>query len=127
MMRPGLYYFAHPYTVKDEDGHYVYEAEEANFNLANIRAGKLIEAGYLIYSPISHTHPIHATMPQFLARHEHQRWYEIDAEFIANANWRGIILAPLWETSTGCRGEKAIFEEHGKEILFYCDLVRDGF
>ena len=71
----GLWYFAHPYTVKDDDGRYVPEGEEANFQLANIRAAELIRLGYNVYSPISHTHPIHRASPTFLGRHEHEVWY----------------------------------------------------
>ncbi len=73
-----VYYFAHPYTVRDADGNFVPEAEEANFQLCCQRSARLIEAGFNIYAPICHTHPIHRASPSFLAVHEHQRWYELD-------------------------------------------------
>lgn len=109
----GLFYFAHPYTAKDEDGNYVPEAEEANFQLCCQRSARLIEAGYNIYSPICHTHPIHRASPLFLSRHEHEVWYRLDNEFIDSTEWKGIILAPLWEQSIGCMAEYKRFIDRG--------------
>ena len=120
----GLYYFAHPYTAKDEAGNYVPEAEEANFQICNYRAGRLLTAGFNIYSPISHTHPIHQASPLLLSRHEHEMWYALDLEFIAKTDFTGIILAPGWKASKGCVLEKQTFEDMGgKAILYYDDVV----
>jgi len=121
----GLWYFAHPYTCKDSKGNYVSEGEEANFNLCNIQAAKLIKAGYNIYAPITHTHPIHRASPELLARHEHELWYQLDNEFIDSVMWKGIILAPDWEKSLGCRAEKERFEAKGLQVLLYSDIIRN--
>ena len=124
MNTKGLFYFAHPYTCKDADGKYVFAGEEANFRICNIRAGELLKRGYNIYSPISHTHPIHIATPDFLKRHEHEMWYHLDNEVIAKCNFDGIILAPGWEKSSGCIAERQLFEELGKPILFYRDAIK---
>lgn len=124
MADQGLWYFAHPYTCKDVNGNYVPEGEEANFHLANIRAGELMKRGFNVYSPISHTHPIHRACPEFLARHEHDMWYVLDNEVIQQTNFKGIIVAPGWEHSTGILGEKAQFDAQGKPTLFYEDIIR---
>lgn len=121
----GLYYFAHPYTCKDKDGKYVPEGEDANFNLSNIRAAELLIRGYNVYAPISHTHPIHRACPEFLARHEHELWYQLDNEFIDKVEWEGIILAPGWERSSGCRAEKERIEAKGLKVLLYNDIVKE--
>jgi hypothetical protein len=121
----GLWYFAHPYSCKDKNGNYVPEGEEANFMLCNVRAAKLIQAGYNIYAPISHTHPIHRACPEFLAAHEHEAWYQLDNEFIDKTNWSGIILAPGWEKSSGCRAEKERIESKGLPSLLYTDIVKE--
>lgn len=118
-----LWYFAHPYTARDEYKRFVPEAEEANFLLCNYRAGRLLIAGYNVYSPISHTHPIHRATPEFLARHEHEMWYQLDIHFLDNTNFAGIILAPGWNNSKGCVIEKTWFEEHDREILYYMDIM----
>jgi hypothetical protein len=128
----GLYYFAHPYTCRDDDGNFIPAGEEANFQLANIRAAELFNRGYNLYSPISHTHPIHRASPVFLQRHEHELWYQLDNEFIDKTHWSGIILAPGWENSAGCRAEKERIEKRGLAVLLYEDIVwerkseRDG-
>lgn len=119
----GLWYFAHPYTCKDKDGNFVPEGEEANFVLCNIRAGELLVRGYNVYAPISHTHPIHRACPDFLARHEHELWYQLDNEVIDKTDWDGIILAPGWEKSSGCKAEKERIESRGLKVLCYKDIV----
>jgi len=128
MKSKGFFYFAHPYTCKDltvPEGviKYVSEGEQANFELCNQRAARLIELGYNIYSPISHTHPIHRASSVFLARHEHEVWYALDNEFIARTQFDGIILAPMWEKSSGCRDERRQFEERGLKVLTYKEAL----
>ena len=119
-----LYYMAHPYTCKDKEGRFVPEGEDANFHLSNYRASRLMLLGYNIYSPISHTHPIHRACPEFLARHEHKMWYQLDIALIEKTDFNGIILCPGWENSKGCKLEKDWFVKKGKEILFYTNLVK---
>ena len=123
MDNKGFYYFAHPYTCRDSEGKFVPEAEDANFQLCNQRAARLMEKGYNIYSPISHTHPIHRASPTFLARHEHEMWYHLDNEFLERCTWDGIILAPGWAGSKGCLGEKAWFDSEGLPSLLYEEIV----
>jgi len=125
METKGLFYFAHPYTCKDKNGIYVQEGETANFLLCNLRASELVIRGYNVYSPISHTHPIHISSPLLLSRREHKLWYVLDNEVIARTNWSGIILAPNWETSTGCVNERKQFEERGLPILLYENLIQE--
>ena len=127
MESKGFYYFAHPYTCRDVTDEkrvkYVPEGEQANFELCNQRAARLIEAGYNIYSPISHTHPIHRASSVFLGRHEHEAWYRLDMEFIAKTQFDGIILAPGWENSKGCRMERDWFVEKGLKVLTYREAL----
>lgn len=121
----GLYYFAHPYSCRDENGQCVLAGEDANFRICNFRAAELIKRGYNIYSPISHTHPIHMACSEFLARSEHELWYQLDNEFIDRTNWSGIILAPGWEKSSGCKAEKERIEKQGLPVLLYADIVKE--
>lgn len=114
----GLYYFAHPYTATDK------RAELANFNLCCIRTAKLMKAGYYVYSPICHTHPIHMAWPEFLVNDERELWIALDMVIIRRANFTGLILAPLWEQSGGCCGERDEFLRQGKEICLYEDIMK---
>ncbi len=83
----------------------------------------MIELGYNVYSPISHTHPIHRASPVFLARHEHEAWYKLDMDFISKTQFDGIILAPGWEDSRGCLMERDWFLKAGLRILTYEEAV----
>jgi len=121
----GIWYFAHPYTCKDANGNYVSGGEEANFRLCNIRAAKLIEKGYVIYSPISHTHPIHVSYPPFVGQNIHEMWYKFDNENIRQIPFKGIILAPNWEKSSGCRAERNMFVEMERTIVLYDDIMNN--
>ena len=123
--KTGIWYFAHPYTCKDSQGNYVAGGEEANFRLCNIRAAKLIEMGYVIYSPISHTHPIHIAYPPFVGKNVHDMWYHFDNENIRQIPFKGIILAPNWEQSSGCRNERTMFMELGRTIVLYDDIMKN--
>ena len=125
MKNKGLWYFAHPYTCKDDDGNYVPLAEEANFRLCCMRSGELLKRGYNIYSPIAHTHPIHVATPDFLKRHEHEMWYDLDNQVIAKTDFDGIILAPGWISSAGCRGERRLFDDRGKFVKLYADIMQE--
>ena len=118
----GLFYFAHVYSVKDSAGNYVLDGEDANFALCCQRTARLTEAGWLVYSPICETHVVHRASPLFLSRHEHDYWYKRDEEFIKLVKWAGIILAPGWETSEGCRREKDMFTSMGLPALYYSAL-----
>ena len=121
----GVWYFAHPYTVKGADGRYIPEGEDAQFRICCFRAAELMMRGFNIYAPICHTHPIHRACPEFLQRHEHKMWYRLDTAFIGTGCFRGIILAPGWEDSTGCVQEKKDFDEAGKRVLFYEDIMQE--
>jgi hypothetical protein len=121
----GLWYFAHPYTRKDAEGRYVPAAEAANFQLACVRSGELIRRGFNIYSPIAHTHPIHCACPSLLAANEHELWYHLDNEVIDAVRWKGVILAPEWETSNGCRAERDRILAQGGTVMLYQTAIEN--
>ena len=114
-----LWYFAHIYTATDK------RAELANFNLCCIRTAKLIKKGYFVYSPICHTHPIHMAWPEFLVNDERELWIKLDMLIIQRTDFTGLILAPLWEKSSGCHGERETFIELGKPIKLYEDIMKE--
>lgn len=78
----------------------------------------------MIYSPIAHTHPIHVREPQFLANNEWELWLQLDELFMKKTEFKGIILAPGWENSTGCKRERKHFEEKGLDILLYDEIMK---
>ena len=121
MQKSGLWYLATPYTCKDKNGKYVLGGEEANFRIACLYAARLIEAGWLVYSPIAQTHPIHCAYPPFVGGEVHEMWYHYDNEFIRQCPFKGVILSPGWEKSKGCVAEKALFESLGREVRYFAE------
>lgn len=115
----GLWYFASAYSVRTADGRYSLPGEEANFRLARIRAGRLLDAGWLVFSPIAHSHAIHCAYAPFLAREEHKLWYRVDNAIIRTVPFRGIILPPECKDSTGCAEERKLFERLGREVRYF--------
>lgn len=119
-----LWYFAHPYTVKDDDRNPIFPAEEANFNLACIRSAELLKRGYNIYSPISASHPIHVRDPDFLKKGEYRLWIELDNLILSKTDFKGIIMAPNWEKSNGCIDERNHFISKKLEVKIYNDIIK---
>ena len=125
-MKPGFYYFAHPYSAKTEEGRI------ANFELCCRRSIKLLLKGYNIFSPITHSHPIETASSEMLRwpiDSRWQFWIDIDIAILEYVKFTGIILAPKWGTSKGCQREYNWFLSHcqpnGKpcDILKYNDLI----
>ncbi len=120
-----LWYFAHPYTVRGEDGKSKHAGEHANFLQACVKTSELMKRGFNVYSPIAHTHPVHIIDPQFIKNDEYKLWIRLDNLVIAKTAFSGIILAQRWETSSGCKGEKEKFEARNLPVLLYEDVIRE--
>ena len=119
-----LYYFAHPLTARDSCGNRSEEREYLNYLNSLQRTAKLLSLGYNVISPIPHSYKINEELKKL--RIEDYGWYSLDNEMIEKTNFNGIILAPNWESSFGCREEKKKFEEKGLEVLLYEDIVKDN-
>ncbi len=120
-----LYYFAHPYTSKDPEGNIDPEGEKNNFELSIKRSAELIKRGVMVCCPIIHTHPIHVNDSEFMENKEYELWMKLDRMFFDKTDFKGIILAPGWEKSSGCNKEKQWFEEKGLEVLHYEDIINN--
>jgi len=112
MKNEKLYYFAHPYSGKTP------REERRNFENCCILAAKLMAAGYNIYAPVCHTHPIHDAGPQ-----PWESWLALDKLFVDRCD--ALILAPGWMYSEGCVLERGWFKEQEKEILEYKEIMKD--
>ena len=126
-MKP-FYYLCHPYSAKTMEGRI------ANYELCCRRSAKLILKGYNIFSPIVHSHPIEMASPEMLKWPNEDRWnlwIGIDINILEYVGFTGVILAPGWGKSKGCKKEYDWFlchkQPNGKahEILRYYDLIGD--
>lgn len=123
---PRLYYFAHPHgAFRTADAYPGYKewdnrATAANAALALVRTSRLLRLGVQVFSPVAHAHALATTRgpgPQS------DRWTALDNLIIERTEFAGIILAPEWEASAGCRAEQALFEERGLQVLHYNHVV----
>ena len=105
-----LYYLAHPYSPKPN----ISETENV-FKCINV-ANTLMDIGFHIYAPIVMTHWLHS-----LKFRPYTFWIEEDHVIMDRCD--GIILSGFWKDSSGCLSEKKWFEDQGKEVLYYEDIL----
>ena len=102
-----IWYLAHPYKG-DPVG---------NFEEANHMAATLIKHGVIVFSPVSHSHPI---AKEGKMAHDDPMWYKFDHSFFQFCG--GLIMSGNWYNSQGCHYEKNCFEAAGKPIIHFEDL-----
>ena len=102
-------YLATPYTDPDT------KVMRQRFELANRTAALLMKNGMLIYSPISHSHPI----AQYGLPLDWEYWQHYDKEILSICDELIIILAPGWDRSKGVQAEMELAKELGIKISYY--------
>jgi len=98
-------YLAIPYTG----------IEEESFKTANLVAGRLMQQGHIVFSPISHTHPIamECDMPKGW-----EFWKEFDEQFISFCDEIHVVKLNGHEKSKGVNAEIKMAKELGKLIKY---------
>ena len=97
--------------------------KELSFLMANAVAAGLIEQGELIYSPISHSHPIHQHMVKFA--HDHSFWMQYDDEMMEFCDRLYVVKVGDWECSPGVKHEIEWFLRKQRPI-FMLDIDERG-
>ena len=110
-------YLACPYS------HPSLRTRKFRFNVANEVAAILINKGYIVYSPISHTHPISECT---LYPITYDQWLALDEHFIEWCDELWIIDLVGADTSKGIEFEKAKAESLGKpvKVIGYEDVTQ---
>jgi hypothetical protein len=100
-------YLACPYSHPDP------EVEAARFEAANVAAGALMKRGDLVFSPISHSHPIHLAhgLPG-----DFGFWKAFDVWMIGACEAVVVLLLDGWQQSKGIAAEIALAREQGKLV-----------
>lgn len=102
-------YLAHPYTDKDR------AVMEARFQSANALAAQLMAGGLVVFSPISHSHPI----AQVLQNADDGQFYgKQDAPFLDGAAMVVVALVDGWDASNGVKHEVGRAGELGLPVYF---------
>ena len=107
-------YLATPYSDPDP------KVRQARFEAINKIAARLMAVGSIVFSPISHTHPIALAgdLPKGW-----NFWKEYDRSFIEWCDEVHIYLSDGWMESEGVRAEYNLAVELNKPIVFIgaCD------
>lgn len=108
-------YLACPYT------HFRPAVRKFRFQTANKVAAILFAQGEMVFSPISHTHPIKEQCPQDLGNWigGFEVWESYDKAMLAIACGSLVVIAvPGWEKSRGVQGEMEIAKELDIPVSF---------
>lgn len=101
-------YLAVPYTDPDP------EVMRSRFEMANRMAAEFMKRGLLIYSPISHSHPI----AQYGLPLDWEYWQHYDKEILSICDEIMIIMADGWEESKGIKSEMDVAFQQGMVISY---------
>jgi hypothetical protein len=104
-----LTYLACPYSSDDPD------VRRERFEAVNVAAGHLMQSGKLVFSPISHTHPIAEACGLPLGW---DFWQAYDRAFIEASQDLVVLLISGWRESKGVSGEIAIARELGIPVMY---------
>lgn len=89
--------------------------EATSFRVANYVAGKLMEQGHTVFSPISHSHPIAAECDL----HEGwEFWKRQDEPFIEWCDELCVVMLKGWKKSKGVHEEIKIAKKLGKPVQY---------
>lgn len=104
-----LTYLACPYSHPDR------AVRVARFNAANAAAGELMRQGHLVFSPISHTHPIAEACALPLGW---DFWQAFDRAYLDHSHLLVVLEIDGWRESRGVAAEIAIAREQGLPIVY---------
>lgn len=78
-------------------------------------SGKLMSQGWVVYSPITHSHPIavRTRLPKGW-----EFWGKADRVFIHHCLFLVVLMLPGWDTSHGVAEELKLAKEYNKPVLY---------
>ncbi len=106
-------YLACPYSHKDE------KIREWRFRQASLAAGELIRKGLVVFSPVTHGHPIAGECDLPL---DWEYWKKVSEVYIRLSKRMVILTLSGWEKSVGIKGEIEIAGNLGKDIYYWKDF-----
>jgi hypothetical protein len=107
-----IIYLACPYTHAD------HRVREQRFKLATVAAAELIRQGYIVYSPITMTHPLDMVLAGDANTLGSDYWVKFDEAFMAVCAEMVVLQIDGWDQSSGIRREMNYFQSRGKPVRF---------
>lgn len=98
-------YIAVPYTINPEQA----------FRIANQYSARMMLAGNVVFSPISHSHPIaiQNELPE-----SHEFWMKQDLPFVEWCDGLHVLCITGWETSRGVQEEIGYAKKLNKFVQY---------
>jgi hypothetical protein len=78
----------------------------------------MIEAGYIVYSPLTMTHPIDIQMSADGETQGSSFWVAFDEAFMQHCAAIVVLTTPGWQESRGVEREIAFFEQHARPVVY---------
>lgn len=113
-MNKAFLYLACPYSSPNK------ELMDLRFQIVSYIAGKLIEVDHLVFSPISHSHPINVQYP---LGHTWEIWEKHDLTFLRYSHTFAIVCLDGWTKSVGVNAELDYAKDNGLQIKYIDPLV----
>lgn len=104
-----LVYLACPYSHPDA------VVREIRFKQASIASGKILGKGEIIFSPITHFHPI---AEQYKLPTDWPFWEKVCRTYLSVCHKVYVLMIPGWEESVGVTEELKIAKELGLDVEF---------
>jgi hypothetical protein len=101
-MKRSLSYLGVPYSHPDP------AVREARYRAVNKQAAKLMRAGHMVFSPISHCHPI---AKDYDLPTDWEYWKTFARTYLGYSHTLYILCLDGWEESVGVTGEIEIAKE----------------
>ena len=102
-------YLAIPYSHQDP------KVREERFELVNKMAARLIEEGYNVLSPISHSHPISLDMDN---SNKSEFWCNLSLEWLVYCDEMHVCCIDGWKESKGVKREIEFAKENNIPIIY---------
>lgn len=106
----GLVYLASPYSHANPI------VREQRFLAVCKAAGKMMEAGDIVYSPIAHSHPISVTMT--VSPTDHHFWLRQCFGVLERSSLLRVLMLDGWIQSKGVAAEISFAKEQGIPLEF---------
>jgi len=111
-------YLATPYSHPDP------KVKEERFYTINKVAARLLNQGFIVFSPISHCHPLHVSGEGVPSDWEF--WKRFDSAYLEWCDQMFVFCAQGWKESVGVQAEIEIIKEMGKPIRYLPEDFLDG-
>ena len=110
-----MIYLASPYSHPDP------AVREARFEAVCRVAARLIKRGYIVFSPIAHSHP----MVRYGLPDDWKFWSQQDRRFLEACDELWVLTLDGWQQSIGIQAEVAIARELGKPVRWISPGLED--